>query len=1064
VSKDFDILDFTPSDTELMNGQSVLVADAGEFKRVTKINNETFTENLSLNDEDGESSNEGNDSTDTKTTSDLEFSNGNIIISSEESYFQVRDDSNVIRAQLGQVTTDNFGLKINKSSGGEIFGLYGSVANLCGWNIDESAISKVSGNDYVKLDTSSSQPRLEIAQNNVVRLKAGQLDSDKYGLKIWNASAEVLMEIADGAIAAETANIGGWDITSSSLKKGTDIVLDSTNKKISINSTTFGSDGVQIEHNSGNPRMYIGDGSNEFFKYDGTDITWKAANAELDATGKLIVTGATIGGWNVSANEISSSSNASHKRMFFSNTDNRIEVRNTSNAAVVAMGYLGGLAKTSGTGSWAATDYGFWIKAGDTAKIDGDVDYKDGAFLVESEGSFNIADATNTIVKLGTISNERGLFIGSDLDGTPAVKAKFTNGGFRIGAQSGGTDYMEYDTTNGLVIKGSITIENTIGASDLDSTIISGGKIITGLLTASNITTGTMDADRITAGTLDATQISALDMTGKSCTFNTGYIGGWTIDGDGIFRGTRVATGNYTGAAADMTIGAGYISAYKFRLDADGSAHFKGTIDAATTGALDGDVITINNLAAANISAGTITGSTLQTSASGQRVVIDGSNNQIDFYDASNLVMSLDANVMTVASSYGLIGSGTARPGLVFSNNGIVALSADNYIDGSRIRFQDGQSVFMQSSNATYIALDGVLWNDITSYTSASGAAVGGGTTGTGPVFAGYFKATHSGSGTPYALYVSDGYTKLEDVYVDGKVKQSGTENPLNYYAESTTAYPTLSLWDTSDSSYAQPALALITRGTNSNGTIPSGHDMGGIYFVNCTDHYGVGDWRGDKIRAMIDTYVTTNGYWSAGVDMQFWTAAGNGEKTKQMTLDEYGHLGIGTDPSYYLHVDKSVNDYVSFIKNSHSTGSGMIVRAGDTSSHRILRLDDKDGSAHFYFNSDGSSSPSGMSDESVKSDIAAYSGDALVDLAKLTPKTFKFNSQTWNTNLGFIAQDVESVIPSLIQYVSNPDEVEDQKKHLDYTGVTTMNTSAIMQLLAKIETLEAKVSNLENA
>jgi len=176
-----------------------------------------------------------------------------------------------------------------------------------------------------------------------------------------------------------------------------------------------------------------------------------------------------------------------------------------------------------------------------------------------------------------------------------------------------------------------------------------------------------------------------------------------------------------------MTIGAGYISAYKFKIASDGSAHFKGTLDAATGGALDGDVITITNLIAANIKAGTITGSTLQTSASGQRVVIDGSNNQIDFYDASNLIMSLDANVMSVAGSYGLAGSGTARPGLVFSNNGIIALSANNYIDGSRIRFQDGQSVFIQSSNATDIALDGVLWQDITSYTSASGASDGGG-------------------------------------------------------------------------------------------------------------------------------------------------------------------------------------------------------------------------------------------------------------------------------------------------------------------------------------------------
>ena len=830
MSKDFDILDFTPSDRELMNGQSVLVADAGEFKRVTKINDETFTENLSLNDEDGESNKEGNDSTDTNTTSDLEFSNGNIIISSEESYFQVRDDSDVIRAQLGQITTDNFGLKVSKSNGTEIFGLYGSVANLCGWNIDESAISKVSGNDYVKLDTSSSQPRLEIAQNNVVRLKAGQLDSDKYGLKIWNASAEVLMEIADGAIAAETANIGGWDITSSSLKKGTDIVLDSANKKISINSTAFGSDGVQIEHNSGNPRMYIGDGSNEFFKYDGSDITWKAANAELDATGKLIVTGATIGGWNVSTNEISSKAATDVRRMFLSNSDNRIEVRNTSNAAVVAMGYLGGLAKTSGTGSWAATDYGFWIKAGDTAKIDGDVDYKDGAFLVESEGSFNIADATNTIVKLGTISNERGLFIGSDLDGTPAVKAKFTNGGFRIGAQTGGTDYIEYDTTNGLVIKGSITIENTIGASDLDSTIISGGKIITGLLTASNITTGTMDADRITAGTLDATQISALDMTGKSCTFNTGYIGGWTIDGDGIFRGTRVATGNYTGAAAAMTIGAGYISAYKFRLDADGSAHFKGTIDSATDGALSGDSCTITNLNATNISTGTLTGRTVQTaSGTGQRVVVDGSNNNMIFYKSDNSeVIKIDDNI-----------SGS-QPGIKLTNGIFYTFQdANNYSKMSNGRLDIvTQSAALGSLNVTALAgstnFDHFGMKLSSTITSNIAIATGIKT-----------EASNGGTAAAYALHCGAG-----DVKIDGNIRQ-GAHTGVNYYGESTQAYPTLSLYDTSDSSYAQPALALITRGTNSNGTIPTGHDMGGIYFVNDTDHYdaseGAGIWKSIK-------------------------------------------------------------------------------------------------------------------------------------------------------------------------------------------------------------------------
>ena len=278
--------------------------------------------------------------------------------------------------------------------------------------------------------------------------------------------------------------------------------------------------------------------------------------------------------------------------------------------------------------------------------------------------------------------------------------------------------------------------------------------------------------------------------------------------------------------------------------------------------------------------------------------------------------------------------------------------------------------------------------------------------------------------------------------------------NGINYYDASTRAYPTLSLFDTSDSNYAQPALCLTTRGTNTNGTIPTNHDMGGIYWVNDTDHYAVGDWKGDKLRAMIDVKVINGGAWLSATDMQFWTAAYNEEKSLQMTLNSVGFLGIGVDPSYGFHVQKSVNDYVGFINNPHATGEGIIVRAGRASggSDIIMRLDDKDGGAQFYFNSDGTSSPSGMSDESVKSNIAAYSGDALVDLAKLTPKTFKFNSQSWNTNLGFIAQDVESVVPSLIQYVSDPDEKDNQKKHLDYTGVTTMNTSAIMQLLAKIE------------
>jgi len=42
-----------------------------------------------------------------------------------------------------------------------------------------------------------------------------------------------------------------------------------------------------------------------------------------------------------------------------------------------------------------------------------------------------------------------------------------------------------------------------VGASNCDTTIISGGKIITGLLTASNIQTGTLSAGLVTVSSTD---------------------------------------------------------------------------------------------------------------------------------------------------------------------------------------------------------------------------------------------------------------------------------------------------------------------------------------------------------------------------------------------------------------------------------------------------------------------------------------------------------------------------------------------------------------------------------
>lgn len=112
-----------------------------------------------------------------------------------------------------------------------------------------------------------------------------------------------------GEITATTGVIGGWTVLSTELHN-TNLWLDATDKQIAINSQTFGNDGIQLDYNAGNPRAYVGDGSDAYLNFDGTKITWKAANSELDASGNLIATSATlsgaitatsgaIGGWDV---------------------------------------------------------------------------------------------------------------------------------------------------------------------------------------------------------------------------------------------------------------------------------------------------------------------------------------------------------------------------------------------------------------------------------------------------------------------------------------------------------------------------------------------------------------------------------------------------------------------------------------------------------------------------------------------------------------------------------------------------------------------------------------------
>ena len=92
-------------------------------------------------------------------------------------------------------------------------------------------------------------------------------------------------QITGSNVLFDGGKIGGFTIDSDEIKSGTNIGLNSSTKAITINNTTFGNQGIQLEYNSGTPRGYIGDGNDRFFKFDGTDVELSAPKMFISSSG-----------------------------------------------------------------------------------------------------------------------------------------------------------------------------------------------------------------------------------------------------------------------------------------------------------------------------------------------------------------------------------------------------------------------------------------------------------------------------------------------------------------------------------------------------------------------------------------------------------------------------------------------------------------------------------------------------------------------------------------------------------------------------------------------------------
>lgn len=276
----------------------------------------------------------------------------------------------------------------------------------------------------------------------------------------WDGSALSI----SGSVTATTGTIGGFTIGATSLLAGTGatrIQLD-TSSGIHLGANLFADapfsvslagelksiSGTIANWTISNTALSTGAYDTLSTMYFGTSGISLSNVFKVSSAGVLTATSGSIAGWEMQSDLLRSASSGA--RIELNKTKSRVSVFDATSEKVV-MGYLNGLAKNDGTGNWGAGDYGFWAAAGDMLSIDGDGEYTSGDWIVRNDAAYLINDASNnTIVRLGTDSGEKGLFI---YDTSGNQLAKYVSDEVFVGEA---TKYLKYTSAGGLEVMGDI--------------------------------------------------------------------------------------------------------------------------------------------------------------------------------------------------------------------------------------------------------------------------------------------------------------------------------------------------------------------------------------------------------------------------------------------------------------------------------------------------------------------------------------------------------------------------------------------------------------------------------
>lgn len=209
-----------------------------------------------------------------------------------------------------------------------------------------------------------------------------------------------------------------------------------------------------------------------------------------------------------------------------------------------------------------------------TPKIFAGTKNSDGTISGIVIGSFSLSTKTAS----GTITTETVNGIYGFKDGYKTFSVD-NGGNVQLG---NGNEYVKYNASTGKIEFGSAVSMQWVGATYIDKDGIFTGTLSADTvnainIAASQITSGKISATYIDTDELKSTLITATNINALTLTTTKGTIGGWNIDSDSIYRGTKKNTATtYTAASGSMTIGSTGIRGYKWRLESTGAGAVAG--------------------------------------------------------------------------------------------------------------------------------------------------------------------------------------------------------------------------------------------------------------------------------------------------------------------------------------------------------------------------------------------------------------------------------------------------------------------------------------------------------